>query len=171
MVFGNKKIDINIKVELKIDKVTLERVYDNMFLGVIIDQNFSWKPHINHVRTKIARSIGILYKAKDILNYNSLYMLYNTLILPYLTYCIEVWGNTYQSNLKPLVTIQKRAIRISHKVGYHDHTNTLFLSSKTMKFLDLVQFSSTAQIIYKARNKLLPGNILKYFSDRGEDMN
>ena len=101
MIFGNKKIDLNTNVELMIDKVMLERVQENMFLGVIIDHKFSWKAHISHVRSKVARSIGILYKAKNDLNYNSLYMLYNTLILPYLTYCVEVWGNTYQSNLKP----------------------------------------------------------------------
>ena len=88
MVFSNKKIDSNI--QLMIDKVSLERVEENIFLGVIIDHDFNWKAHIKHVRTKVARSIGILYKAKHILNYKSLYTLYNTLILPYLTYCVEV---------------------------------------------------------------------------------
>ena len=78
---------------------------------------------------------------------------------------MEVWGNTYQSKLKPLCIIQKRAIRIVHKVGYHDHTNALFLKSNTLKFLDLVEFK-TAQIIYKARNKLLPGNVQIIFKDR-----
>ena len=34
-----------------------------------------------------------------------------------------------------------------------------------MTFFGLVQFK-TAQIIYEARNKLLSGNILKYFRDR-----
>ena len=165
MIFGNKNIDISTNVELKIDKITLERVYENMFLGVIIDHSFSWKPHISHVRNKVSRSIGILYKARDLLNYHSLYMLYNSLILPYLTYCVEVWGNTYQNNLKSLITIQKKAIRIVHKVGYQDHTNVLFLASKTLKFLDLIKFK-TAQIIYKARNKLLPVNVLKYFRDK-----
>ena len=104
-----KKIDLNMPIELRIDKVILERVYETTFLGVIIDHKFNWKTHIQQVRNKVARSIGVLYKAKQILNYNSLYTLYNTLVQPYLTYCVEVWGNTYQSNLQPIVIIKKKS--------------------------------------------------------------
>ena len=152
-------------IELRIDKVILERVYETTFLGVIIDHKFNWKTHIQQVRNKVARSIGVLYKAKQILNYNSLYTLYNTLVQPYLTYCVEVWGNTYQSNLQPIVIIQKKALRIIHKVGYRDHTNGLFLRSKILKFVDLVDFK-TAQIVYQARNQRLPANVQKLFRDR-----
>ncbi len=41
----------------------------------------------------------------------------------------------------------------------------LFLKSHTLKFNDLVEFK-TAQIVYKAKNKLLPGNIQQLFTDR-----
>ena len=61
--------------------------------------------------------------------------------------------------------MQKKAIRLINNVGYHDHTNELFLKSLTLKFFDLVNFR-TAQIIYKARHKLLPGNIQKRFRER-----
>ena len=78
MIFGNKKIPLNTLVELKIDNVNLDRVYENIFLGVIIDHKFSWKPHIKYVRSKVARSVGILGKTRDVLNYKSLLTLYNT---------------------------------------------------------------------------------------------
>ena len=165
MIFGNKNIPLNTLVELKINNVKLERVYENLFLGVIIDHQFSWKPHIKHVRSKVARSVGVLGKAKEVLNQRSLLTLYHTLIVPYLTYCVEVWGNNYVSNLNPLVTIQKRAIRIVHKVGFYEHTNDLFLRSNTLKFMDLVEFK-TALLMYKVRNKSLPCNILAMFRER-----
>ncbi len=41
----------------------------------------------------------------------------------------------------------------------------MFLKSHTLKFNDLVEFK-TAQIVYKAKNKLLPGNIQQLFTDR-----
>ena len=122
-------------------------------------------PHIRNVRSKVARSVGVLGKAREVLNYKSLLTLYNTLIIPYLSYCAEVWGNTYRSNIQPLTIIQKRAIRIVNKVGYYDHTNTLFLNSQVMKFIDLINYR-TALFMYKVRNKLVPGNILKLFRDR-----
>ena len=42
---------------------------------------------------KIARSIGILYKVKNILPEYILKTLYNSLLLPHLTYGILAWGN------------------------------------------------------------------------------
>jgi hypothetical protein len=81
-------------------------------------------------------------------------------ILPYLNDCVEVWGNTYKISLPPLVTLQKRAIRIIHKEGYNAHSNLLFLNSRIIKFNDQFDYH-VAQIMLKARIKLLPGNIQK----------
>lgn len=155
----------NIKVQLKIDNISIERVYENKFLGVILDHKIGWKPHINHVKAKLATSIAILGKSGHILDHKSLHTLYNTLILPYLSYCVEIWGNTHKTNLQPLCTLQKRAIRIINNIGYLEHTNLLFLKTHTLKFTDLVKFK-TAQIMYKARNNLLPRNIQKLFMER-----
>ncbi len=43
-------------------------MYDNKCLGVIIDHKLCWKPHINHVKTKMSKSIAILNRIKHILN-------------------------------------------------------------------------------------------------------
>ena len=165
MIFGNQKNLLSHQIEIKIDNTILERVYENKFLGVIIDNNFSWKHHINYIRSKMAKSIGVIGKIRYFLNYSSLYTLYCTLLTPYLTYCVEVWGNTYRSNLQPIYIMQKKAMRIVNNVGYYEHTNRLFLNSKTLKFFDLVDFK-TAQIIYKARHNKLPANIQSRFRDR-----
>ncbi len=74
--------------------IEIERVYENKFLGVIIDDKLCWKPHINNVKTKMSKIIAIFYKAKKVLNKQSLYTPYCSLLLPYITYCVEIWGNT-----------------------------------------------------------------------------
>ena len=107
----------------------------------------------------------MLGKTKHILDHKSLHILYCSLVLPYLNYCVEIWGNTYKTNLKPLCILQKKAIRIANKAGYLDHTNILFLQSHIMKLMDLVEYK-TALIMYKARKNILPGNIQKMFNDR-----
>lgn len=111
---------------MEIDNVCIERVYENKFLGVIIDHKICWKPQINYVKAKLAKSILILVKSRHILDHKSLHTLYNTLILPYLSYCVEIWGNTYKTNLQPLCTLQKKAIRIINNTGHLEHTNLLF---------------------------------------------
>ena len=68
-------------------------------------------------------------------------MLYHSLVYPYLLYCIIIWGGTYDSHLKPLFILQKRAIRTINKVPYLDHTNPLFLSNKILKLQDIYKFT------------------------------
>jgi hypothetical protein len=45
------------------DSCVIDRIKKVVFLGVILDEHISWKPHISHVARKISKSIGIIYKA------------------------------------------------------------------------------------------------------------
>ncbi len=131
---------LNALIQIYIDGVNIERVNEIKFLGITIDNKISWKWHINHVHSKISRSIAVLNKAKQVLDTKSLHILYCFLVLPYLTYCSEVWGNNYKTSFHSLITLQKRAIQITHKAGYRDLTNALFFESKLLQFTDLEEF-------------------------------
>jgi hypothetical protein len=50
MVFGNKrnKKHGNYKPNIKIDGQTLDIVNETRFLGVIVDDELTWKKHINY---------------------------------------------------------------------------------------------------------------------------
>ena len=54
----------------------IERKNVTKFLGVLIDENLSWKQHINNVSTKISKSISILYKSREIVKQPLLKQLY-----------------------------------------------------------------------------------------------
>ena len=100
IIFGTRKIKTQVKT--RVNCTELERVNENKFLGVIIDDKLCWKPHINNVKTEMSKTIAILYKTKDVLNKMSLYTLYCSLLLPYMTYCVEIWGSTYKTNTHPI---------------------------------------------------------------------
>lgn len=125
MFFGNLKE--NEEANLKIQGISIERIKEIKFLGVIIDEKLTWKSHIKHIQNKISKSIAILYRVKHILDRESLHTLYCSMVLPYFSYCSEVWGNNYKTRIDSLITLQKRAIRIINKAGYRDHTNPLFI--------------------------------------------
>ena len=97
-----------------------------------------------------------------------MHTLYCSMFLPYINYCTEVWGNTYVTNIKPICLLQKKTVRIINNAGFNDHTNELFLTSKIIKFQDLVKFK-TATVMYKAKNKLPPANI-QYLFDTKEHL-
>ena len=86
----------------------INRVQVTKFLGVMIDEALNWKSHILYIKSKLSKNIAILYTTKNYFEPNVLRMLYCSLILPYLLYCIEIWGNTYKINLQSLVITQKK---------------------------------------------------------------
>ena len=56
------------------------------FLGLLIDEHLSWKQHIDMVSSKISKSIGILYKSRDVLSKQCLKQLYFPFIHNYVNY-------------------------------------------------------------------------------------
>ncbi len=50
IIFSNRQS--NNKVKLMINNEEIERVYENKFLGVIIDHKLCWKSHINQVKQR-----------------------------------------------------------------------------------------------------------------------
>ena len=69
-----------------------------------------------------ATGIGVLSKMRYYVNRNILHQLYYSIIYPFLPYGLPIWGNTYSTTLKPLITLQKRAMRtitFSEPAGEH----------------------------------------------------
>ena len=76
---------VNIKLNIKLDGVSLIRVSSTKSLGFIIDENLTWKNHIDAISKTISRNTGMLTKLNKhfVPNINE-YSLYCTLILPYI---------------------------------------------------------------------------------------
>ena len=83
---------------LWINNILIKREYSLKFLGVILDENLSWKSHIKLLENKIAKNVGILYKAKFILNQKCLKSIYYAFIPSYINYANIAWGSTHQLN-------------------------------------------------------------------------
>ena len=77
---------------------------------MVIDCNLNRKEHIERVNPKAAKSIVIMYNLKESLTVKSMKLLYNSLVFPYINYCLEVWGTTYQSNIHSVYIMQKKSI-------------------------------------------------------------
>ena len=105
MLFGNRQGYSKVKLHLQGKQIA--QVSNIKFLGVILDEKFNWKAHVSYISGKISRAIGVIIKARN-LGKESLLSLYQTLIYPYITYCHQVWGSTYQYNIDTLEKLQKR---------------------------------------------------------------
>ena len=72
----------------------VERVGSIKFLGVLLDKHLSWKEHIRYTENKIAKNIGLLYRAKPSLGKHSLLTLYYSYIHTYSNYANLSWAST-----------------------------------------------------------------------------
>ena len=51
-------------LKIQMNNVEIDRVSEFNFLGVIVDEHITRKPHIEKIRVKISRTTGILRKLR-----------------------------------------------------------------------------------------------------------
>ena len=137
-------------VKLKISNREIVQEKFIKYLSLLIDSHLSWKYH-----RKIKKCIGILSKIRHYVTGLVLVQLYYSLIYPFLTYSLITWGTTYQTTLLPLITLQKRAVRIITFSEYNCHSSPLFRKLKILKVSDLL-YLYCALFMYDYYSKRLP---------------
>ena len=137
----SRQIGANDELNINVNGAKIERTSKVKYLGVYIDENLKWKSHIAHVRATVSRHVGIIGRATNSIQQKHSKMLYSALILPFLNYCLNIWGNTFITHLSKLVTLQKRIVRIISGANPRDHTSPIFKELKLIKFMDLVTIS------------------------------
>ena len=117
----------------------IEQLKTVKFLGVLIDEDMKWKSHISNILTNVSRNVGIINKMRDYLPQHILLLLYNSLVLPHLNYCIILWGCCNKYLLERLYKLQKRAVRIVTQSSYLSHSKPLFIRLRILPIFSAVR--------------------------------
>ena len=89
-------------------------------LGVCIDEDLSWKIHVNNVVKKISKGNYLLWRHGKKLNISTKKVMYESFVRSHLLYCLTVWGSAKSTILKPLYTVLGK---IWKKIGtFKQHT-------------------------------------------------
>ena len=134
----------------------IEGVHNFNFLGININENLSWVPHIDKISVKISRCIGIISKLKHILPVNTLKIIYHSLLISHLTYGILVWGTKCYG----LGKLQKKAIRIITNSKVNAHTSPLFKYLGCVTFEDLYTLN-ILKFYFNYCHSLVPSYFIK----------
>lgn len=162
VMFANSNAVVPNALSIKIGGEFVERKDHIKFLGMIIDSKLDWQKHIQYAKGKITSSIYAMKRMKNIMPRKVLLTLYYSMIYPYLDYGISLWGSTNAKYLKPLITLQKKAIRIICGSPYNDPSGPLFKSMRILKFNDVYELS-IAKLMFMNKRKLLPVCISNIF--------
>ena len=92
--------------------LSISRVKMIKYLGLVIDESLSFKTHIQNLRLKISRYVGLMRRLKLCLPYSALRSIYFALIQTNINYCSLVYLSTFKSHIKPIQILQNKAIRI-----------------------------------------------------------
>ena len=150
-------------VDIILDETKLKSVDKTKFLGVTIDENLSWKNHIDGITKTISRNVGMINKLKFIIPERILRTLYCTLVLPYINYGILIWGKACKTYLEKIHKLQKRAVRIISNSHYHSHSAPLFQKHDILNVYDSYKLE-LGVFMYKYFNGLLLMSFNTFFT-------
>lgn len=83
-------------------------------LEILIYPNLSWKIHIEYITLKISKTVGLLAQLRHFVPPHTLLNIYQSLICPYITYGLSVWGQACKSYLNDILMLQKCALRFRY---------------------------------------------------------
>ena len=167
MIFGKKKRGDPLHINIKIEGEKLDIVQSTKFLGLILDHELNWKLHIAYLTQKIAKSVGIISRARQLLNADILRQLYYSFLYPYLNYCTIIWGLAATTTLAPLFRLQKRAIRLICNIKRRDSTIKAFQNLKILRLPDIYTLT-VLSFMYNYKNGKLPHTFNDFYTENNE---
>lgn len=141
IIFHTPQRKLPTQPQVSIDGTYISHVKVTKFLGVLVDENMSWRQHCNIIANKCLKVTAILSRLKHLLPFHILCTIYNSLFLPHISYSITAWGNSVSKEAKRIITLQKKTIRHIFKKKYNSHSDPFFKKMNTLKVTDLFQLN------------------------------
>ena len=133
IIFRPKK-KLNGSIKLRLNNTTIRESTKIKYLGLLLDGNLCWNPHITELAKKLSCAVGMLHKIKQFCTSKTLCSIYHALFHSHLNYGNSVWG--LSSGTQKIYILQKKAIRAICKADFLAHTSPLFKELKILKLKD-----------------------------------
>lgn len=126
----------------------IERKTSLKYLGIYLDQNFTWKEHLAYVTSKARKLIFKFYELRNILTLSTLKVAYCALVESIINYGIVVWGGAGVTILSKLQVAQKYIIKTMLFKNKRYPTELVF---KESELLDVRQMHLRAIVRFMLR--------------------
>ena len=108
-----KRQNVSSRMPLYIGNEKIVEVATHKVLGVTIDNNLSWTNHVNELTKRVSQKLYQLAKIKHFLNAHARKLFFHAHIQPIIDYASTLWDSASANTLKPLVSIHKRALKLT----------------------------------------------------------
>ena len=131
-----------------------EQVHEHRHLGVIIDDEFSWRPHITGTCKTVSNNIYLLSQLRHFMDTPKRKLFYHAHISPYLTYTSAVWDGCSDILFNKLNSLHRRAAKLMiYDSSLSTDTKLLYLGILPLK--EKLMFNK-AVLVFKAYKNLAP---------------
>ena len=135
--------------------IPIARTSSYKYLGVYIDDKFTWKCHIEKLCKKLSSAAGLIYRIRNRVSRKCLMLIYHGLVSSRLRYGILCWGTAAKTHLNKLNVIHNRVVR---NITYNHRrvsAGPIYEELNVLPLNDLLM-SEQAKFIYQFANNLLP---------------
>ena len=142
--------------------VSLEQKTFVKYLGILIDNNLSWKYHIDYISSKVSKGIGIIARLRHLVPFATLLNIYRSLIEPYISYGLIAWGQAANTHLNKVLILQKRALRLMYFADSKSHSAPLLVNSRILP-ITMLYSHLVSSLMHDIDNHRAPSNISMLF--------
>ena len=124
-----------------VSNVLLELSKSLRYLGVMLDNKLDFNEHINNMVKKLNSSLFVLRYLSKFCVKSLLMLVYHSLFVSHLNYCISVWSNGPKKLVSKLFILQKKALRTIFSIRQDDTCRHLFKEHKLMTLPSMITYS------------------------------
>lgn len=125
MTFKNR-VCLTEQLCIKFDNQIINEIDVTKFLGVYIDSQMSWKPHIEAVCSKLNQFSYALHMLSKVTVCSTVLIAYHSYVVSCLRYGVIFWGNSV--NVQSVFVAQKRCIRSIFKLKKLESCKPFFIN-------------------------------------------
>jgi hypothetical protein len=104
--------DVTSLPAVKYDECSLSVVSSFKYLGVYIDNRFSWSVHVQHVISKVKGILYMMYRSRYCCCVPGRMLLFTAMIQPHFLYCAETWRTCNQTLSGAVEILYRHCLRI-----------------------------------------------------------
>jgi nicotinamide mononucleotide adenylyltransferase len=137
----------NCQLEIKLDGNKLEIIKEAVFLGLSIDSNLQWDPHIINLSGKLSSAAYAVKKIRQLTDVTTARLVYYAYFHSLMSYGILLWGSA--ASIESIFIIQKRAVRNIYNMKPRESLRDVF---KEINILTLPSLYILSNILYVRKN-------------------
>ena len=154
MIINRKPLNIS-EFSLTMNNLNIKRSDCVKYLGVLLDENLTWKNQVQKLNESLSKICGLIFKIRHYVPLANRRVIYYSMFHSVISYSLINWGRTTNSCLHQLEVSQNKFIRASLFLPRNSPIDCLYVKFQTLKLKNMIKFEF-AKFIFKFKNNMLP---------------